>query len=86
MKKVIKINPNANKEKELLYRHSYDLGTLIGTMSGILKYTDTTDEVKRLILRSLREVEHGDSVYSQNKIKQLEELADDFGFEFADNN
>ena len=37
-KKTIKINPNANTEKELLYRHSYDLGTLIGTMSGILKY------------------------------------------------
>jgi hypothetical protein len=82
MKKVIKINPNANTEKELLYRHSYDLGTLIGTMSGILKYTDTTDEVKRLILRSLREVEHGDSEYSKTKIEQLETLADSFGFEF----
>jgi hypothetical protein len=51
-------------------------------MSGILKYTDTTDEVKRLILRSLREIEHGDSEYSKSKIKQLEALADSFGFEF----
>lgn len=82
MKKVIKINPNANTEKELLYRHSYDLGTLVGTMQGILKYTDTTEEVKRLILRSLREIEHGDSEYSKIKIKQLEELANSFGFEF----
>ena len=82
MRKIIKINPNANTEKELLYRHSYDLGTLTGTMQGILKYTDTTDEVKRLILRSLREIEHGDSEYSKNNIKKLEELANGFGFEF----
>jgi len=81
-KQPIKIRLNANTEKELLYRNSYDLGTLIGTMSGILKYTDTSEEVKRLILRSLREVEHGDSVYSQEKIKQLEALADRFGFKF----
>jgi hypothetical protein len=81
-KKTIKIRLNANTEKEVLYRNSYDLGTLIGTMSGILKYTDTSEEVKRLILRSLREIEHGDSEYSKSKIKQLEELADGFGFEF----
>ena len=82
MRKIIKINPNANTEKELLYRHSYDLGTLTGTIQGVLKYADTTDEVKRLLLRSLREIEHGDSEYSRNNIKKLETLAESFGFEF----
>ena len=81
-KKTIKIESSKDQNPSPEYQTSYDLGKLIGTIQCVLRYTSTDEDAKRTLLRSLREVEHGDSYYSKNRIKQLEELADELGFEF----
>ena len=82
MKKTIKINPNSNCEKELHNRYAQALGTVTGTIHGVLKYAEVDETAKRVLLRALREVERGDSVYSQQRIEAIEALAGNLGFEF----
>jgi hypothetical protein len=81
-KKTIKIESGKDQNPSPEYQTSYDLGKLIGTIQCVLRYTSTDEAAKRTLLKSLREVEHGDSYYSKDRIKQLEELADELGFEF----
>lgn len=83
MNKIIKITPHNPTSIE--YKYAHDLGAMIGTVKVVLRHCSIDEAGRRSMLRTLREIETGDTEYSRKCISDLNQLANELGFEFETN-